>query len=353
MRATYLSALTIALFAILYRNFWDSPKRTELIPEIETIRTNETKTSRIVRFPAAERLVAIGDLHGDYNAFHSLLRRLGLIGLFDEWTGQRTVLVQVGDQQDRGDGERAIYRLLYRLQDEAASQGGAVFVILGNHDLLNSQLDFRYVSLGGFMDFLKPPVPQPSERVPDWARRIIDTLPNGAKPRAWAVAPGGELSVKMAERQHVAVIVGDTLFVHGGISLQHLNGGVGLEELSRINEDTRRFLHGYTNTMPIVLQGPDSIVWMRSYSNGELAPDGQECKLLYATLKELGVSRMVVGHTVQMGGINSRCGSKIWRVDVGLSAAYGGKPEALQIYHDSVSYVLTSNNIYRGVERSF
>lgn len=353
MRTEFLSIFALALISVVYCNKLECASNLTKIDVESSGKEKTTATCRLDKFPGAERLIALGDLHGDYQVFHKLLIRLGLIGNFDEWIGGNTILVQLGDQQDRGSGERAIYRLLYKLQDEAASKGGAVFVILGNHDLLNSHLEFRYVTYGGFLDFHKPPVPQPSAQVPQWARSIIQQLPDGAKPRAWAVAPGGSLSVQIAERQHVALIVGDTLFVHGGISLDHLSRGDGLQQITRINEETRSFLHGHRNSVPDELQGPESIVWMRTYSNGTPTPDGPECEMLYATLNKLGVERMIVGHTVQMPGINSRCGGKVWRVDVGLSAAYGGNPEALQIYHDSTAYVVTSNDILRGSERSF
>jgi len=46
---------------------------------------------------------------------------------------------------------------------------------------------------------------------------------------------------------------------------------------------------------------------------------------------------MVVGHTVQRGGITSARNGKVWRIDVGLSHAFGGPIEALQIEGDSVA----------------
>jgi hypothetical protein len=54
------------------------------------------------------------------------------------------------------------------------------------------------------------------------------------------------------------------------------------------------------------------------------------------TLNALSLSRMVVAHTIQDGGINSACDDKVWRVDVGMSAHYGGEPAALEITADGV-----------------
>ena len=50
-----------------------------------------------------ERVVAIGDLHGDYDAYIELLEAAGLLGEDGRsWTGGRTHLVQLGDVVDRG-----------------------------------------------------------------------------------------------------------------------------------------------------------------------------------------------------------------------------------------------------------
>ena len=51
----------------------------------------------------------------------------------------------------------------------------------------------------------------------------------------------------------------------------------------------------------------------------------------FAVLARLGGTRMIVGHTPQRGGITSDCGGKLWRIDVGLAAHYGGVIEVLEI----------------------
>ena len=68
------------------------------------------------RFPAAERIVAIGDLHGDLEATRRALRLAGAIDERDTWIGGDLVVVQAGDQLDRGNGEQAIIDLLERLR---------------------------------------------------------------------------------------------------------------------------------------------------------------------------------------------------------------------------------------------
>ena len=44
----------------------------------------------------------------------------------------------------------------------------------------------------------------------------------------------------------------------------------------------------------------------------------------------------IVGHTIQSAGINSACGGKVHRIDVGMSAGCGGnEPQVLEILNDS------------------
>ena len=312
---------------------------------------DKPKGERSVRYPAAERIIAIGDVHGDYDALRGLLRRSGLIGPKGEWAGGKSVLVQVGDQLDRGDGERAIYDLLFKLQDTAPKSGGAVHILLGNHELMNFNLDFRYVTPGGFADFLHQRAPSPASPVPKQFRAYIKALPPPMRARAAALAPGGALARQLAARAQVAVIVGDSVFVHAGLSPTHL-GNDSTNALTKLNSETRAFLLGKRLQLPKVLEGSNGPVWMRTYSRRGVRVGGPECQLLSETLKLLGVKRMVVGHTVQPA-INAACGGRVWRVDTGISSAYGGPAEALEIFKGGRTQVVTPRGVVDGKMRSF
>ena len=71
------------------------------------------------RLPAPERLVAIGDVHGDLAATRAALRLAGAIDGDNHWKGGKLVVVQTGDQLDRGDDEAEILDFFERLRDEA------------------------------------------------------------------------------------------------------------------------------------------------------------------------------------------------------------------------------------------
>ena len=53
---------------------------------------------------------------------------------------------------DRGDDEIAILILLQKLHKQAEAQGGAVYILNGNHEVLNVSGDFRYVTQGAFRE---------------------------------------------------------------------------------------------------------------------------------------------------------------------------------------------------------
>jgi hypothetical protein len=84
--------------------------------------------------PRPLRTVALGDLHGDLDAFRTLLTRAGLLE-GDSWRGGRTILVQLGDVIDRGPESVATYEFLAALQGRARKGKGRVIRLLGNHEV--------------------------------------------------------------------------------------------------------------------------------------------------------------------------------------------------------------------------
>lgn len=271
---------------------------------------------------AQKRIVAFGDVHGDLDATRSALRLAGAIDAEDRWIGGRLVVVQTGDQLDRGDDERAILDLFEQLRVQAAAAGGAFHALLGNHELMNVRGDLRYVTDGGFADFAD----------------FVDALdydPNDSllaefepheRGRMAALLPGRPYARLLAERV-VILRVGDNVFVHGGVLPDHVTFG-----LDRINREAQDWLRGKTDR-PEILVGPESPQWTRLYSQ---EPDSVACETLGQVLSRLKARRIVMGHTIQDGGITSACEGLAWRIDVGMAALYGGPVEVLEIIGDSV-----------------
>lgn len=81
------------------------------------------------------KLVAIGDVHGQFEGLVQILRCAGLIDDKQHWCGGHNRLVQIGDILDRGPFSLKVEALLARLQLEAAMDGGEVVRLVGNHEL--------------------------------------------------------------------------------------------------------------------------------------------------------------------------------------------------------------------------
>lgn len=265
---------------------------------------------------AAEHIVAIGDLHGDLDITRKALKLAGAINDQDHWSGGSLVLVQTGDLIDRGDEDRAVLDLFERLQGEAKAAGGALILLNGNHELMNSQFDFRYVTRPSFHSFDDQHGPI---AVDSPALRSLTPSERG---RATAFAPGGPYARKFAEHL-VTVKVGKTVFVHGGILPEHVTYGI-----DRLNGETSAWLRAERPQPPSVVVGETGAVWARIYSDTSSPPD---CARLAQALTALDAERMVVGHTPQRQGINAACDGKVWRIDTGLSHHYGGPLQVLAI----------------------
>ncbi|KAL7176754.1 hypothetical protein ACSBR2_030159 [Camellia fascicularis] len=94
-------------------------------------------------YPSPDRLIAIGDLHGDLQKSKQALRLAGLIDPSDSWIGGSATLVQVGDVLDRGGDEIKILYFLEKLKRQAAKVGGKIVTMNGNHEIMNIDGDFR------------------------------------------------------------------------------------------------------------------------------------------------------------------------------------------------------------------
>jgi len=261
---------------------------------------------------AAARVVAIGDVHGDLDATRTALTLAGAIDEQDAWAGGELVVVQTGDQIDRGDDDRLILDWFEQLADEAHDAGGAVYALSGNHEVMNVELDLRYVSDGGLAAFADIEYDPEDHELAD--------LPEEQRGRAAAFRPGGPYALLLAGR-NVVQVVGAVVFVHGGVLPYHAEYGI-----ESINTETQAWMRGETD-QPAVIDGSEAPIWTRNYSED---PDEGDCETLDEALAILGASTMVVGHT-RHDEITSACDGKVWMIDVGMAAYYEGTPAVLEI----------------------
>ena len=305
-----------------------------------------------LRVTAPGRVVALGDVHGDIGQARRALSIAGVLGeggdaVNPEWVGGDTVVVQVGDVLDRGDDEIAILILLQKLHKQAEKEGGAVYILNGNHEVLNVSGDFRYVTQGAFQESMRF-----GEHLVNLFGKAFEDAFGGAeedprkkqvKARIGLFSPGGPLAQQLAMNSTV-LIVNDTVFAHGGLMPRHVEFG-----LERLNNAVADWMRGKdiedeedrTALGMAIGSVKDSVVWNRTFSTEQFVTESDRdraCEVLGKTLDMIpGARRMVVGHTPQLGGCNGECDGRIWRIDVGMSfGVVGADPEVLEIDGDTV-----------------
>lgn len=317
--------------------------------------------------PAPQRIVAVGDLHGDYGAWVDIARSAGLIDARDRWAGGRTTFVQLGDIADRGPDSLKIIRHLQKLQKEAPRSGGRVIVMVGNHEAMNVTGDLRYVDPGEYRAFVDRRSEARRQSVYQGNLPTIEAFYRGRDPQmtakairdAWLAAtplgkvehqaawgPAGELG-KWVAASPAVVKIGDSLFAHGGISAPY--AAMSIEE---INSRVKAALEAGDGGPGSILNDPLGPLWYRGLITRGAAfemeiaaaamggperprpPIDQEIDLV---LKAFGVKRMVIAHTPNVAGIAISHGGKLVRIDTGISRYYKGQPSWLEIVGDQVT----------------
>ena len=292
----------------------------------------------------AERIVAIGDVHGAYDRFVEILRTSGMVDARLRWAGGRAHLVQLGDVVDRGPDSRKTIDLLERLQREARSAGGAVHPLLGNHEVMRMLGDLRYVVPAEYEAFVTPD----SERArsdfvnqaqPPLREQLLKDTPLGFAEMRAAFGRNGRYG-KWLRTLDTVVQINGVLFVHGGISPEvaamscdAINAAVRLE----LNEDLEKTRNAPLESLAARESGP---LWYRG-----LAQDSDAfASSLDEILAEQNVRAIVIGHSVTPDGrIRTRFDGKVIQLDTGMQPAYvqGGRASALEIRNGVVAAIYT------------
>ena len=311
-----------------------------------------------------QKIVAVGDLHGDFDSFVDILKGTKLVDQGLHWTGGKTHLVQIGDVMDRGDDAKKILELLMSLEREAEQAGGKVHALIGNHEEMNiTGIAFEnkdYVSPNQFISFLPESYIEREEIKirEDYAkklskgRRLELTLEQRINnywetEREKAIAKRGDYPAakeyinNFREKygkwlvQHNAVIkINDIIFVHGGISEKFSTW-----KLEEINDRLRQELNSFISGNPIedlqVVYQPNGPLWYRDLASFETKEEDFKPEV-DKILQNLGARYMVVAHTPRLITTKAdmtRFEGRIWIIDTGISRVYrpGGRETALII----------------------
>jgi len=91
-------------------------------------------------------LFVVADTHGEYEILLAMLQKQRIVDPRLRWSFGRGHLVILGDVFDRGPNHTEILWLLYALEPQARRAGGAVHLLLGNHETMVLRGDLRYLN---------------------------------------------------------------------------------------------------------------------------------------------------------------------------------------------------------------
>jgi hypothetical protein len=352
------------------------------------------------RFSDVDRVVAVADIHGAYDAFEAILKKAELIDDSLSWNGASAHLVIVGDVLDRGPESRRALDLIRELEPQAAAAGGGVHLVLGNHEVMNLTGDLRYVSAAEYAAFADQ---EPAAiREAEFARYVADPARsenpgdaresfNAAYPPGFfghraAFAPDGEYGAWLLEKPFI-VAINDTVFVHGGMveamleQNNNLNQRLATElnsyviaidslvsanllsrttevydiparaaeilEQADISESIAAAAKDLIGLDSLMLFAPDGPLWYRGNVGCNRL---NEQERIASALQELSVEHLVIGHTPTQGAlVLSRMDELLLRIDTGmLNDYYGGRAAALVIEGDKRSVIYENESEFSG-----
>lgn len=244
---------------------------------------------------APANMLVLSDIEGNAAFLDAALRELGVLDANDGWTYGSGHLVIAGDAVDRGRDAFAVLWRLYSLSLQAAEQGGAVHVLLGNHE--------QYM-LRGNMSRAN--------------REHIHTL---ERMGGFASAFGADTVIgAWLQQQPVVLKAGKVLVTHGGISPAVAASGLTLDQL---NDAQRRYWQGGRAPSPALdaVLGPMGVTQYRGYFE---EMEGSYARAtpaqVTAALDRFGVDTIVVGHTL-VGQVTPLYGGGVHAIDVNSNTA--------------------------------
>jgi hypothetical protein len=259
----------------------------------------------IYEYPHPDRLVIIGDIHGDIKRFKNILIDANIINDNIEWIAEpkNTIVIQMGDQIDSlnrttdNDWEVIedieVINFTNILDKLAIAKGGRLISLIGNHEFMNILGNYTYVS--------------------------SKSIANNEKRRRELFKPGGQISSILSNRP-VIVKIGGLLFCHAGLKISHLmilyNYNKDIKYINTIWKifATSNNINGAEDNdiFSKIILSDDGILWTRALDNPE------EMEIM---LKKLNCSYMFVGHNV-VDGIKF-INNILWYTDTGISRAFG------------------------------
>ena len=256
----------------------------------------------IYEYPKAERIIIIGDIHGDIKRFKNILIDAQIINKNIEWIAKppNTMVIQLGDQVDSQNrvptdewevlDDTEMIHFTNFINNVAKTKGGKVISLIGNHELMNVIGNFSYVS--------------------------TKSINNS---RYEMFKPSGTLSSILCNRP-IVVKIGELLFCHAGLRKIHMEilQKYG-KDLSYLNIIWKNFMQNQSvliedkEIFDKIILDNEGILWNRDLDPSETIKE---------ILDSIHCIHMFVGHTTVD---NVKMINNVWYVDTGISRAFGTK----------------------------
>ncbi len=254
---------------------------------------SKQRETKAEQFQGVKKIMVIGDIHGGYDSLLVFLRNNGIIDTGLNWTWGKGHLVFLGDIFDRGEKVTEAFWLIYRLDDQAGKAGGAVHLILGNHEIMVMNYKDSYVA--------------------DKYLLMADRLN-----LTYAGLYGKQTVLGQWLRSKNTIIkINDDLFVHAGLSPAFVKTGFTLHDINR----HVRFFLDYPNREANgeidkkTIMGKNGPFWYRGY----LEDNHEDKRLSEVELDKIlavyQASRIFIGHTT-VQEITPLYHSKVYAMDV-------------------------------------
>jgi hypothetical protein len=336
-------------------------------PDIyDLIKKIQCPSEQLNIFPMKDRIVAIGDIHGDFESLIFLLYAAKLINNELKWIGNDTFVVQTGDIFDDSRphfpdeykphepyDELLILEYLADLNIQAEKEGGRVLICFGNHELVN------VFNPGFFKDYSFDSTHQYNNK-----RNML---------------PGRIVAKKLACIMNLFVIIGNYIFVHGSLTydiLKKIDKNWGdstkkynpLNSMIRLNNVLKETLQQHLSTFDGLPSDAEidklgiEITEDRSLAISLDSTEFDFCRMCndfnkvviellpFIYMDGQPTIKLIIGHTGSKEGIISKCDRRIFRIDTYISRAFGPPSIGSPNISDRIGYLEISGNRETGYE---
>lgn len=262
------------------------------------------------------KILAISDIESGFKTFRDFLIKNKVVDKNLNWTFGKNHLVLLGDFVDRGFSTTQVLWFIFKLEQEATSQGGKVHFILGNHELKNMYGDHQAASL---------------------KYTFVASMIGKTQYELY-----GKNSVlgKWLSSKNVIESINGNIFVHGGLHPEIADLDMSIPQINKYLRATyykAPYPKVDKNEKELLISSETGISWYRGYFKEDL---GQE--EIERPLKKFNAKAVVVGHTLQFK-VKKFYEGKVFGIDVKHSNDYHKNwPD-----YDSEGLLISNNEYFR------